>query len=350
MRVACGDLLALNWVLDDLAPLAKVRVDELAHLLLQLVADSKFVIEQDFLEVFDASGELLDPSRRSLQLVCCANVEHDVAVNCRDHLLFRAVFDEELRVPGLGTTVASDVDVIALVCSNETETADVSLVTSAAHTFHSLLVLRLRTFPDAPRDSRLELVRRPDALVPVLQLDGHADTVFNTETAPCGPHTTLDCPQRLCIRMSRLHARLHQRRPDVHQILLLRSKHVYPLPASDFAVKPVLLCDLPNDDEFLGGDLTTGDTGDDGEGAVALDIGEELVVCFLEFVKALVHDMAVEEGREDGCHARLADLATERVRGGATLVHDLLEGLELLDGDYAEEVDAGVLEVRTEVV
>lgn len=111
--------------------------------------------------------------------------------------------------------------------------------------------------------------------------------------------------------MPALHPRINQLPPNLQQVLLLRPKQVNPLAARDFAVQPVLLRNLAHDDELPRCDLSSRYTGHDGKGAVALDIGHEAVVGFLEIVVRAGHYVLVEEAREDGGDGWLADFAPE---------------------------------------
>lgn len=109
---------------DGLGPFVKVAGHQALHLRFQRGADAELVVEDHLPEVLDAAGEALEPSCRALELVCRADVEHEVAVEDGDHVCGRHVLGEELRVLGLGTAVAGDEDVEPLLCSDETEAAD----------------------------------------------------------------------------------------------------------------------------------------------------------------------------------------------------------------------------------
>jgi hypothetical protein len=65
-----------------------------------------------------------------------------------------------------------------------------------------VLALRLGTLSHAPAHASLELVRAPDSLVPVLQVDGHTHRVSDSEPAPVGSDARLDGSQRLAIRVT----------------------------------------------------------------------------------------------------------------------------------------------------
>lgn len=247
-----------------------------------------------------------------------------------------------------GAAVAADVDVVAFVRGDESEAGGVLLVYiyKSGEENNSLLVLRLRTLPDTPRHRRLELMRRPNTLIPILQPNRQARTIPHAKAAPRRPHTRLNRPQTLRIRMATLHPGSNQLRPDLHQILLPRAKHIDPLPPGNLTVQPEPLRHVPDDDEFVGGDLAPRDAGDDGEGPVALDVAEVLVVGVLQVCVRGGEDVVVVQRREDACQSGLADFAAE---GGGVFAdggHDFGEGGVFLDGDDVEEVDAGVGKVR----
>lgn len=68
---------------------------------------------------------------------------------------------------------------------------------------------------------------------------------------------------------------------------------------------------MSDNDEFIRGDFSTGNTGYDGEGAVALDVSEELVVGVLQAVLGGRHDVGVVEGGKDGAEGGFADFAAK---------------------------------------
>ncbi|GKT86390.1 LOW QUALITY PROTEIN: cellobiohydrolase A [Colletotrichum tofieldiae] len=328
-------------VLDGLGPLVEEAVDELLHLRLQRRADAQLVLEHDLLEVLDAARQVLEPARGALQLVGRADVEHQVPVDDGDDLRRGHVLGEQLRVLGLGTAVAGHEDVEALVGGDEAE---------ARRSGYSLLVLGFGALAHTAADTALDLVRRADALVPLLQPHRHADAVADAVTAPRRADAALDRSQRLGVRVPRLHAGLDQHPPNVQQVLLLGAEHVDALPAGDLGVEVVLGRHVADGDELVRGDLAGGHPRDDAVGAVALDVAEETVVGLLQAVHGLVHDVAVPQGGEDAADGGLASFAAKRGRVVSGLAHHLLERLQLLDEDDVVQVGARVVEVGAEVV
>ncbi|GJC96679.1 cellobiohydrolase A [Colletotrichum higginsianum] len=291
-------------VLDRLGPLVEEAVNELLHLRLERRADAQLVLEHHLLEVLDAARQVLKPTRRALQLVGRADVEHQVPVDNGDHLGRRHVLGQQLRVLGLGTTVAGHEDVEARFGGDEAEA------------------------------------------IPYR----HADAVADAVAAPRRADTALDRPQRLGVGVARLHAGLDQHAPDVQQVLLLGAEHVDALPARDLGVQVVLGRDVADGDELIWRDLARRHPRHDAVGAVALDVAEEPVVGFLQAVHGLVHDVPVPQRREDAADGGLAGLAAERGRVVAGLAHHLLERLQPLDEDDVVQVGARVVEVRAQVV
>ena len=97
--------------------------------------------------------------------------------------------------------------------------------------------------------------------------------------------------------------------PDVGELLDARAEEVDPLATGDLGVEGVLLGDLTESDELIGGDLPGRHARHDRIGPVLLDVGEEAVVGVLEGPVALVEDGLVEYAGQDAGHRRLADLA-----------------------------------------
>src|SRR5207237_10292131 len=126
-------------------------------------------------------------------------VEHEEAVEIPDEGLFVEIRGEELRVLGLHSPVATEVEVVALLGGDDAE----------------VLALRLGALARAPGNRRFELVWRAQALVAVLQLDGHGDGVLHAEAAPRAAHARLHGAQGLAVGMARLEASGDQLAPDL---------------------------------------------------------------------------------------------------------------------------------------
>src|SRR6185312_4235104 len=101
-------------------------------------------------------------------------------------------------MPRLHAAVATHVQIPTLLGSND---ADV-------------LALGLGALTRATRDRKFDFVRRAQALVAILDLNGEPDAVLHAVAAPCGADAGLHGAHRLAIGMSGLEARGNQVRPD----------------------------------------------------------------------------------------------------------------------------------------
>ena len=162
--------------MQDFSPFAEERANEIFHLLLQVGADTKLVFENDLAKVFDSSFHVLNPSCCPLQLVSRADVEAQVTVKDCDNVVWWHILGQQFAMTGLCTSVAADKDVEALLGGNKTE----------------VLVLSLGALTHAAGYTSLELVWATDTLVTLLEANSHANTVTDTETAPCSSNTRLD--------------------------------------------------------------------------------------------------------------------------------------------------------------
>lgn len=133
--------------------------------------------------------------------------------------------------------------------------------------------------------------------------------------------------------MTTLHANINKRCPDVKKILFLSTKHIDTLSSSNLAIQSIFLCHLTDGNQLFRSDFTTRDSWHDGECAVSLNVGEESVVCFLQVVELFVHDVLVEQARENGSDGRLANFASKGVWVLSDCFHDIDEGPQLLDCD-----------------
>src|SRR3954469_19595801 len=113
-------------------------------------------------------------------------------------------------MPGLHAAVAADIEVPALFGGDD---ADV-------------LALRLGALARAARDRHLQLVRRAQAAIAVLDVDRHLDRVLHSIAAPRAADAGLDRPQRLPIGVSRFEARVDQLLPDEGQLLDARAEEI----------------------------------------------------------------------------------------------------------------------------
>src|SRR5690606_20815611 len=112
-----------------------------------------------------------------------------------------------------------------------------------------VLAAGLRALARAARDAELELVRRAQAAVAQLELDGHAHRVLDAVPAPRRPDARLHRAQRLAVGVPGLEARVDEAPPDVGELLDACTEHVDPLAARDLGVEAEVARDLAHDDE-----------------------------------------------------------------------------------------------------
>src|SRR5690606_11763080 len=291
------------------------------------VAQAQAVVEDHRLQVVQAALQALAPHRGALQLVRGADVEHQHAVDGADQGLVIQVGGEQLGVARTHAAVAADVQVPALLGGDHA----------------GVLALRLGTLAGAAGDAELDLVRRAQALVAVLQGQGHADAVVHAVAAPGAAHAGLHGAQALAVGVAGLEAGLDQLGPDIRLVVQLAADHADALAAGDLGVEAVLLGHLPDGEEAFGGDLAAGHARHHRVGAVLLHVGHEGVVSVLQRHQRRVLDRAIPAGGEDRTHRRLADVAAQFAL--AVAGQQVLEALDALDADDVVQLLAGVGEV-----
>ena len=111
--------------------------------------------------------------------------------------------------------------------------------------------------------------------------------------------THLDCTERFSVSMATLHSSIHEVGPDVQKVLFLGTKHIDPLSPRNLAVQSVLLCYRSNSNELVSSDLPSGYPRDNGKCPVPLDIGEKFIICILQVVVSLVHNVWIEQAGQD---------------------------------------------------
>jgi hypothetical protein len=146
-------------------------------------------------------------------------------------------------VARLAAAVAAHVEVPALLRGDDPE----------------ILALRLRALADAAGDGGLELVRRADAAVALLQPDRERRRVLHAVATPGRADAALHRAQRLAVGVAALEPRIDELFPDVRQVVDARAEEVDALAAGDLGVEAVLLRDLTEDDQLLRRDLLARD-------------------------------------------------------------------------------------------
>lgn len=123
--VAVGELLkvlASLRIADCLGPLTKVAVHQFFHLLFHLSANPQLVVDDHLSQIVDTAGEVLDPPGSPLKFVCRSNIEYEISINDRNDFLRRHIFRKQFRMPGFGTSIATNENVISLLGCNQSET------------------------------------------------------------------------------------------------------------------------------------------------------------------------------------------------------------------------------------
>ncbi len=194
----CPEALEFLRILDGGLPFALVGADHVCHLGLKVSDQAEAVLDDHGFEVVEAALEVLHPHRCALQAIGCADVEHQKAVNQGDQRRIVETRGEQIRMARPHAAVATDVEIPADLGGDD---ADV-------------LALRLRALSGAAGHGELELVRRPQALVAVLNGDGHADAVKYAVAAPGATDAGLHGAHRLAVGMAGLEASVDQFAPD----------------------------------------------------------------------------------------------------------------------------------------
>ena len=185
---------------------------------------------------------------------------------------------EQVGVARLGAAVAADVEVPALFRGDDAE----------------VLALGFGAFADASRHGRFDFVRRPDALVAVLDADREAHRILNAVTAPGRADAAFHGSQRLAVGVAALEAGVDQILPDVRQLMGGGAEQVDALAAGDLRVEAVFAGHLAENDELLRRDLAARHARHHGIRAAALDIRQKAVVCVLNC--GLLDDMRRSTG------------------------------------------------------
>ena len=194
---------------------------------------------------------------------------------------------------GVRAAVAADVDVPALLGGDEAE----------------VLALRLGALAHAAAHRALELVRRANALVAVLDADGEGGRVLHAVAAPRRADAALHRAERLAVRVAALEPGRDELLPDLGELLDARAEEVDALAAGDLGVEAVLLGDLSEGDELVRRDLAARYARHDRVRAVLLDVREEAIVGVLQRAVRLLEDRLGVEAGEDARDRGLADLA-----------------------------------------
>src|SRR5690606_36893083 len=92
---------SLDRIADDFGPFTEKASNQSGHLLFQLCADAKLILQNNFAKVVNAAGQILNPSSGALQFVGGTNVKHKETIEDRDDGVWRTLFDEKFSVTRL---------------------------------------------------------------------------------------------------------------------------------------------------------------------------------------------------------------------------------------------------------
>src|SRR2546428_1369092 len=279
--------------LDGLLPLALVALDVALQVGFELGADAERILANHLAQVIDAAFQVLEPDAGALQAVAGADIENEEAVDVLDEPRVIQLGREQVGVPRLHAAVAADVEVPAPLGGDD---ADV-------------LALRLGALARAAGHRHLDLVRRAQATVAVLDVDRHGHRVLHAVAAPRIADAGLHRAQRFAIRMARLEAGIDEFLPDKRKLLDARAEEVDALRAGDFRVQAVALRHLAEHDQLVGRDLAARDARHDRVSAVLLQVGEEMIVGVLQRRMPGLEYHLVPAGGEDRGDRRFADVA-----------------------------------------
>src|SRR6185503_11161041 len=217
-------------------PFTGVVAPHTVHVGFELGADAERILADHLAHVVDAAFEVLEPRGGALQAISRADVEHQETIDVPDQRGGIEIARQQVRVPRLHAAVATDVEIPTALGGDD---ADV-------------LALGLGAFARAAGHRELDLVRRAQTLVAILQVDGEAHRILHAVAAPGRTHAALHRAQRFTVGVTRLEARVDELLPDERQLVHLRAEQVDALATGDLGVQAVFLRDRADGDEPLG--------------------------------------------------------------------------------------------------
>ena len=149
-------------------PFALVALDHPRHLLLQLFADAKAVFEDNRAQIVDASLKIIHPGTGTLQTVGGTNIEHQQPVDTADKGGFIQIAGEQVGMARLHTAVAANVQIPALLRSDDA----------------NILALGLRAFAGTAGDRHFNFVRRAQPLIAMFEGYRQAGGILDAIAAP----------------------------------------------------------------------------------------------------------------------------------------------------------------------
>src|SRR5690606_10081255 len=191
------------------------------------------------------------------------------------------------------STIASDIQVPAFFCSDDAK----------------VFGLRFSTFTGTTTDGKFKFVRRANALVAILYINGQAHTVLHAITTPSTAHAAFHCADGFAVGLPCFKACFYQTLPDGWQLAEFSTEQVNALATSDFAVKTKVTRHFAQENEHLRSDLTPGDAWHYRICAVFLHIGQEGIVSVLQAKVIGREDKVVLHRGKNIGGCRLANIA-----------------------------------------
>src|SRR5687767_5070020 len=140
----------------------------------------------------------------------------------------------------------------------------------------NVLALRFGALARAARYRHLQLVRRAQPPVALLDANRHRHRVLHAVAAPGAADAGLDRPEGLAVGVTRFEAGVDELLPDERQLLHPRAEQVEALRARDLGVKAEFLRHLAQHDQLGGRDFPARDPRYDRVRAVLLEIRQEM--------------------------------------------------------------------------
>src|SRR6185437_5333794 len=316
----------LVGVVENGFPFADVAFDVARHRGLEIGCQAQGVVDDYLAQMIEAAVEFVEPRRGALQPAGSADVVHQEAVDVAHQGFTVEVGGEQLGVFGCHAAVTADVEVPAGLGGDHPDVFAAGLGTLTRTTGYG----------------HLDFMRGPQAAVAQFEVDGHLHGVVLAVAAPVGAHTAFDRAQRFAVGVAGFHSAFDEAQPDVGELVDGGAEHVDALAAGDFGVQPEVTGDLTDQDQLLGRDVAARDPRHHRVGAVALQVGQEVIVGVLQRRLLTVEDVLGTGGGQDRGDGRLADVAA----GPAAIPFDQSgEGAQAAGLDDLEQFGAGLGEV-----
>src|SRR5699024_6663145 len=234
-------------VVNHLFPFAGIGVNQQLHLLFQLISNTQGIVYYYRFEILHAALQLIYPGSGTVKVLCCFDIKHQETIQILNTGLIVYIAGQQLGMLRVSSPIASYKQVPSLFGGNDTK----------------IFGLRLGTFTYTTRNSSFELMRSPQPTISLFNLQRKRHRIVQAITAPGGSHTAFNRSQRFTVGMPTFEAGLYELFPYVRKLIYPGSHHVDTLASGNFGIKPILFCNLPNDNQLVGGYFTAGHTRND---------------------------------------------------------------------------------------